>query len=107
MTFDGLLKVLGDTGINIFNTHKKSSTKPPYICYSEYMQTYRKANNRIVDTVSHIQVDLYSALTDLTSRNIVKKALNDNEVPFEYRRFDEETVIHHIFDCEVFEDGTI
>lgn len=106
MTLNGLITVLGDTGIIFFNTHKKSSTNLPYMCYSEYMQSYRKANNRIVDTISHVQVDLYTALNDLSSRSIVKKALNDNEVPFEYHRFDEETVIHHAFDCEVFEDGT-
>ena len=101
---DKLYKALKDTGIEVYYSYAVGNVQPPYICYMEYAEKYLKANNKIADTVIKVQVDYYT-ITPLDSNTyIIKDALENAGVPFEYTLvYDSENeVYHHVFDCEVF-----
>lgn len=106
MTWDILIEILKRTGIPLAHYATKNFPKLPYIVYTDYARRFQKANNRIVNEIVSVQVDLFAKSNDEESFGAVKNALDENEIPFEYIKNVELTekgrdvIIHHIFDCE-------
>lgn len=113
MTITELKSVLAGTGIPLHHDATKTLPRLPYMVYTEYHEKYEKADDRIDDVITSVQVDLYEPIDGNYHKNI-RIALDAARAAFETQRLVEtntngkngvSVVVHWVFDCEVFDDG--
>jgi hypothetical protein len=104
-----LYNVLLSLGVKVYYVVADKNATLPFIAYNDYSEYYRKGDNRIDDVVQNVQVDYYTNTQRDKNKNKLRKALDDAGFTFSYSMLYDSTerVYHHIFDCEVMEDGNI
>lgn len=98
-----LKAALSPLGITLYHAYAVQNAALPYMVYTEYAEAYRKADNRIDEVITSIQLDYYTKTPHDANKNVIRAALDGAGISFTYRmrHEDDEKVYHHIFDCEV------
>lgn len=104
---DELILLLKTLDMPLFYAVADENQAMPYMVYNDYSEYYSKADNRISEVVTNIQVDFYTNIPFDDKKWLIRQTLDSAEIPFSYQLLydDEERVYHHIFDCEVVERG--
>lgn len=102
-----LYELLKSTGIMVCYPETDKNTRLPYIAFIDYSEAYTKADNRINTVVVNVQVDYYTDIPLDENKWKIRKVLDEAGISFSYKLLYDSTekVYHHIFDCEVLEDG--
>ncbi len=103
MTLKELGAVLETTGIHFAYHHWES---PPSLPYGVFLDPYSNnfiADNRVYESISHIQIELYAESRDLTAEEAIETTLNNNELPFEKscEYLSEQRLYETIYEIEV------
>lgn len=98
-----LYEILSSVGVTVGYARVSENTQLPYIVYTDYSEYYTKADNRIDNIVTNVQVDYYTTKRFDPNKAKIRESLDKAGITFSYQMmFDTtERVYHHIFDCEV------
>lgn len=83
MTQEELFSVLKLTGLPVAYHHFK---KPPNLPYIVYLLTYSDnfgAENKVYHKIDNYQVELYSAIKDLASEQLLEDLFDDNDIYYD------------------------
>lgn len=87
MTLAELSDVLAGTGLPVtYHSWSDVDGERPALPFLTYMVAYSHnmfADNTVYYPVNHVQIELYTALKDLTSEGLVETALEEAELPWE------------------------
>lgn len=82
MNLTDLAKNLQATGYPVAYSHFDRPQQAPFVVYLEDDEDAMKADNTNYHTVMQARIELYTDKKDLIAEAAIKKALDDNHLPF-------------------------
>ncbi|WP_010278805.1 hypothetical protein [Paenibacillus senegalensis] len=82
MTQTELLQELRAIGYPVAYSHFKSSPPPPYLVYLFAYNNDLQADNMNYAEISNFQIELYTAIKDLTAEKAVQDKLKELKLPY-------------------------
>ena len=83
MTLAQINALLNTTGYPVTYSHFKEVPTIPYITYLEVGANYGGADLKVLTKDVDIDIELYTAIKDLTAEEKIEKVLIDNNIPFQ------------------------
>lgn len=83
MNLAELKQILDVAGYPVAYSHFNAPPSPPYICYLVAYSSNFYADNKVLQKISNLQIELYTFKKDLTAEQKLENVLDDNDIPYE------------------------
>lgn len=84
MTLNELAQGLKTLGYPVAYSHFKSAQSPPFICYLVTDSDTFSADNKPINEITNVDIELYTSKKDLTAEKKIKDFLKEKELPWSY-----------------------
>ncbi len=83
MTLAELYQILKTTGYPVTYSHFNESPAVPYITYLVAYSSNTFADNKVLQKVDNVQIELYTSKKDLTAEGRLETILDNYELPYD------------------------
>ena len=103
MTLNELYTILTSTGLPVAYSHFPEKQSLPFVTYVVAYSSNFKADNKVMQKIENIQVELYTAKKDLVTEELLETALRENSIPWEVVEafLEEENCFQRIYEITI------
>lgn len=105
MTLEGLMNILEETNIPVAYRMFEEGEAPvlPFLCVVDDQTNNFIADGKVLCEIHSVDIELYTKTKDTDTEDIVKRVLNEHEIPWQQSEeyIDSEKCYEEIFSVEV------